>query len=75
MAWILLFIAIGTCIWGVINVKKRPNISLFFTALISFTTFYFIGKSGNYDVFIFFAFISSFVSYILWSLKLRLEQE
>ncbi len=52
MAWILLSIAGMTILGGVMNLKRNPTVSLIVTALISFTMFYSIGKSGNEEVFI-----------------------
>ncbi|WP_226647258.1 hypothetical protein [Mesobacillus subterraneus] len=52
MAWILFFIAAITALWAVLNVKTKPKLSLIVTALVSFIMFYFIGKTGNEEVFI-----------------------
>ncbi|WP_226086562.1 hypothetical protein [Mesobacillus sp. S13] len=52
MAWILFFIAAITALWAVFNVKTKPKFSLIVTALVSFIIFYFIGKTGNEEVFI-----------------------
>jgi hypothetical protein len=53
VAWIMLFITVSSILRAILNVKRKPKISLLVTALVPFTTFYYIGKNGNDEVFIF----------------------
>lgn len=53
MGWIMLLITICTVVLAILNIKKNPKMILLVSALVPFTTFYYIGKNGYNEVFIF----------------------
>ncbi|WP_020063049.1 hypothetical protein [Bacillus sp. 123MFChir2] len=53
MGWIMLLITICTVVLATLNIKKNPKMALLVSALVPFTTFYYISKNGYNEVFIF----------------------
>ena len=53
MGWIMLMIAICAVILAILFVKSNPKITIVVSALVPLTTFYYIGKNGYNETFIF----------------------
>jgi hypothetical protein len=53
MGWVMLIITICTIIFAMLLVRSNPKIALLLSALVPLTTFYYIGKNGYNETFIF----------------------
>lgn len=55
MSWFLFVLTVSFLVWAAFNVKRYPRLTLSLAAAIPFISFYYVGKVGDNEVFIFFA--------------------
>lgn len=69
LGWIMLLVTVYAILFAILNVKKKPNISLLVATVVPFITFYYIGVDEYNKVFIFAAILYFAVVNVLFLKK------
>lgn len=55
MSWLLFILTVFSLVWAAFNVKRYPRLTLSLAAVVPFMSFYYVGRAGDNQIFIFFA--------------------